>query len=74
MEMNDYRKCMSTNMIKPEFKDLSKTERKIYFSVSAKLCSGKAENEKDACEIVKTDHPEWFKEDVKICEIMTKNI
>ena len=60
MEMNDYRKCMSSNMLKPEFKDISKTERKIYFSVSAKLCSGKAENEKDARKMIKEDHPEWF--------------
>lgn len=43
-------------------KDLSKTERKIHFSVSAKLCSGKATDEKAARALVKKDHPEWFDE------------
>ena len=59
MEINDYRTCMAVRM-KGAGKDLSKTERKINFSVSAKLCSGKAKDEKAARAIVKTDHPEWF--------------
>jgi len=50
-------------MLKPESKDLSVTERKIYFSVSAKMCSGKAENEKDARKMIKEDHPEWFNDE-----------
>ena len=61
MEINDYRTCMSGRM-KGNLKDLSKTERKIHFSVSAKLCSGKATDEKAARKLVKIDHPEWFDE------------
>lgn len=61
MEINDYRSCMSGKM-KGTGKDLSKTERKIYFSASAKMCSGKAKDEKDARALVKEDHPEWFDE------------
>lgn len=59
MEINDYRTCMSAKM-KGNLKDLSKTERKIHFSVSAKICSGKAKDDKDARALVKEDHPEWF--------------
>ena len=59
--VNDYRTCMSSKM-KGNFKDLSKNERKILFAISAKLCSGKAADEKTARKIVKTDHPEWFDE------------
>ena len=59
--VNDYRTCMS-NKMKGNLKDLSKTERKIYFSTSAKLCSNKATNENAARKLVKIDHPEWFDE------------
>lgn len=48
--------------MKGNLKDLSKTERKIHFSVSAKLCSNKAKDEKAARALVKADHPEWFDE------------
>jgi hypothetical protein len=48
--------------MKGNLKDLSKTERKIHFSVSAKLCSNKAKDEKAARSLVKIDHPEWFDE------------
>lgn len=61
MELNDYRTCMSSKM-KGNLKDLNNTERKIYFSTSAKLCSNKATDEKAARELVRKDHPEWFDE------------
>jgi len=48
--------------MKGNIKDLSPTERKIYFSTSAKLCSSKATDEKAARALVKKDHPEWFNE------------
>lgn len=60
MDVNEYRACMSTRMKDKIAEDLSKEERKILFSVSAKICSGKAENEKEARAIIKNDHPEWF--------------
>ena len=62
MELKEYRSCMSTNMSKPEFKNLPKKRKKIYFSISAKMCSGKAKDEKNARILVKQDHPEWFDE------------
>ena len=62
MEIGEYRTCMSAKMKCVSSKTLSKTERKIEFSLSAKVCSGKAENEKEALKMIKTDHPEWFHE------------
>lgn len=61
MELENYRSCMSSRM-KGNLKDLSSTERKIFFSASAKMCSGKASDEKSAHKLVKADHPEWFDE------------
>ena len=61
MDIDNYRVCMSGRM-KGTGKDLSKEERKINFSASAKICSGKAKDEKDARALVKEDHPEWFDE------------
>ena len=60
MNLDTYRVCMSGRM-KGNVGNMSKTERKIAFSVSAKMCSGKAKDDKSARAIVKTDHPEWFK-------------
>ena len=59
MDVNDYRSCMSVRM-KGNGKDMSKNERKIAFSASAKICSGKAIDEKNAHKLIKIDHPEWF--------------
>lgn len=59
--LNSYRTCMSSRM-KGNVGNMSKTERKIAFSVSAKLCSNKASDEKAARLIVMQDHPEWFDE------------
>ena len=61
MKLPEYRTCMSSRM-KGNLKDLSPTERKIIFATSAKICSGKAKDEKNAIMHVKIDHPEWFDE------------
>lgn len=37
----------------------TREERFKHFAVSAKLCSGKAKDEKEAIKAVKDKHPEW---------------
>jgi hypothetical protein len=49
---------MSSKISSVDTKDMSTTDRKKHFSVSAKI--GKAQNEKEAEKLVKKDHPEWF--------------
>jgi hypothetical protein len=51
---------MSSKISSVDTKGMSTTDRKKHFSLSAKMCSGKAQNEKEAEKLVKKDHPEWF--------------
>ena len=56
-KLEAYRACMSSKMKGKEFK--TREERWATFAISAKLCSGKAKDEKEAIEAVKKAHPEW---------------
>jgi hypothetical protein len=51
---------MSTKISSVDTKDMSTTDRKKHFSISAKICSTKAIDEKEAEKLVKKDHPDWF--------------
>ena len=59
-KLTQYRSCMSTKISSVDTKDMSTTARKKHFSVSAKICSGKAQTEKEAEKLFKKDRPEWF--------------
>lgn len=53
-----YRACLSSKLKGKRFP--TKEERFKHFAISAKLCSGKAKDEKEAIKAVKEKHPSWF--------------
>ena len=58
--LNRYRSCMAERI--SDLGDISKTERKIHFAMSAKICSYKARNVDEAYVFIRRDHPDWFTE------------
>ena len=54
-----YRACMASKLKDKEFK--TREERWANFCVSAKLCSGKAKDMKEAKKMCLEAHPEWEK-------------
>ena len=52
-----YRSCMGERMKDKQFP--TREGRWKHFAVSARLCSGKSKDEKEAIEYVKKKHPEY---------------
>ena len=52
-----YRACLSSKLKGKSFP--TREERWKFFAISARLCSGKSKDEKEAIESVKKAHPEW---------------
>lgn len=74
MNVNEYRACMS-GRTKGVNEEISKEERKILFSVSAKMCSNKTDKVSNAIAIVMSEHPAWFEkaDTTKLSNIASKN-
>lgn len=59
-KLSRYRTCMSNSL--SDIGEVSKTEKKIHFAMSAKICSDKARNIDEAYIFIRREHPEWFTE------------